>query len=56
MRRMSKTCSGPARTGTLDLTGAVLFGIGWGLAGICPGPALVNLAGLSFRIVVLSSR
>lgn len=24
--------------------GAVLFGIGWGLAGICPGPALVNLA------------
>lgn len=23
--------------------GAVLFGIGWGLAGICPGPAVVNL-------------
>lgn len=23
------------------LTGAVLFGIGWGLAGFCPGPALV---------------
>ncbi|MGY4314478.1 hypothetical protein ACVWW1_003805 [Bradyrhizobium sp. JR3.5] len=22
--------------------GAVLFGIGWGLAGICPGPALVK--------------
>ncbi|MHC2439721.1 DUF6691 family protein [Bradyrhizobium sp. USDA 4451] len=32
--------------------GAVLFGIGWGLAGICPGPALVNLAGLSLPIVV----
>jgi uncharacterized membrane protein YedE/YeeE len=32
--------------------GAVLFGIGWGLVGICPGPALVNLAGLSFPIVV----
>ena len=27
--------------------GAVLFGVGWGLVGICPGPALVNLAGLS---------
>lgn len=26
------------------LSGAALFGIGWGLAGICPGPALVNLA------------
>ncbi|MCA6064834.1 DUF6691 family protein [Thalassolituus marinus] len=25
------------------LGGAVLFGIGWGLVGLCPGPALVNL-------------
>jgi uncharacterized membrane protein YedE/YeeE len=24
--------------------GSALFGIGWGLAGICPGPALVTLA------------
>ena len=27
------------------LAGSALFGIGWGLAGICPGPALV-LAGM----------
>ncbi len=26
------------------LLGAALFGIGWGLAGYCPGPALVGLA------------
>ena len=26
--------------------GAALFGIGWGLAGMCPGPALVDLAAL----------
>lgn len=26
------------------MTGAVLFGIGWGLVGLCPGPALTNLA------------
>lgn len=26
------------------LGGAVLFGIGWGLVGLCPGPALANLA------------
>ncbi|KAG6832326.1 hypothetical protein H0H87_001967 [Tephrocybe sp. NHM501043] len=25
------------------IVGAALFGIGWGLAGICPGPGLVNL-------------
>ena len=25
------------------LIGAVLFGLGWGLAGICPGPAVVDL-------------
>lgn len=32
--------------------GAVLFGIGWGLVGLCPGPALVNLAGLSLPMIV----
>lgn len=25
------------------LAGALVFGIGWGLAGVCPGPAIVNL-------------
>src|SRR5215204_3466683 len=26
--------------------GSVLFGVGWGLAGICPGPALVDVVTL----------
>jgi uncharacterized membrane protein YedE/YeeE len=26
------------------LAGAILFGIGWGLAGLCPGPAFTALA------------
>ena len=26
------------------VAGSALFGIGWGLAGFCPGPALVSLA------------
>ena len=26
------------------IIGALLFGVGWGLAGFCPGPALVGLA------------
>ena len=34
------------------VTGAVLFGVGWGLVGLCPGPALVNLAGLSGPVIV----
>jgi uncharacterized protein len=29
--------------------GSVLFGIGWGLAGLCPGPAIVNLGYLNQR-------
>ena len=28
------------------LAGAMLFGIGWGLVGYCPGPALASLASL----------
>lgn len=27
------------------LLGAAMFGVGWGLTGLCPGPALVDLAG-----------
>lgn len=33
--------------GDLDaglVVGSALFGIGWGLAGLCPGPAVANLA------------
>ncbi|MEB6537088.1 YeeE/YedE family protein [Pantoea stewartii] len=40
---------------TLDkrlITGAALFGFGWGLAGICPGPALVLLGGSVLKGVV----
>ena len=36
----------PTRT-DLDkrlITGAVIFGLGWGLGGLCPGPALSSLA------------
>lgn len=29
------------------LGGAVLFGVGWGLAGLCPGPALTSLVTLN---------
>ncbi len=34
------------------VVGSGLFGIGWGLVGLCPGPALENLASLSPRVIV----
>jgi uncharacterized protein len=34
------------------IAGAALFGIGWGLVGLCPGPALESLATLSPGIIV----
>lgn len=32
------------------LTGAAMFGVGWGLAGFCPGPAVMNLATLQPQV------
>src|SRR5271169_5453044 len=34
------------------VTGAALFGIGWGLVGLCPGPAIADLATLSPGVIV----
>lgn len=36
------------------LTGSALFGIGWGLSGYCPGPALVALASLTPATLVFT--
>ncbi|WP_108515458.1 DUF6691 family protein [Bradyrhizobium algeriense] len=44
----------PGKSG-IDLplvAGTALFGIGWGLVGLCPGPALESLAILSPGIIV----
>jgi len=34
------------------LSGALLFGLGWGLIGLCPGPAIVNLSTLSLPVII----
>jgi uncharacterized membrane protein YedE/YeeE len=32
--------------------GAILFGMGWGLGGLCPGPAIVSAATLNPNVVI----
>ena len=34
------------------VTGAALFGLGWGIAGICPGPAVTSTLGLNPSMLV----
>ena len=58
-RRMTRSLSGePMRlpaTQSIDrrlMAGAVVFGVGWGLAGFCPGPALVALAAGSGKALI----
>ncbi len=57
---------GTAWFGTVDLppsrridarlvVGSVLFGIGWGLVGFCPGPALVSIASLHTSALVVTA-
>lgn len=49
-RRAASACGDPLQLPTATridarlVGGSALFGIGWGIAGLCPGPALANLA------------
>lgn len=41
---------------TTLITGASMFGAGWGLAGVCPGPAIVNFAsGTSSHVAITAA-
>lgn len=38
------------------VVGAGVFGVGWGLSGVCPGPAIVNLgAGSTWALVFVAA-
>ena len=48
-----RNISGPPRPGRSAAgAGAALFGVGWGLVGLCPGPALESLATLSPGVIL----
>lgn len=34
------------------IIGAIMFGAGWGISGLCPGPTIVNLVHLDTKIIV----
>lgn len=64
-RRKTAFCGVPImlpKNNTVDralLVGAILFGLGWGIAGICPGPSLVLLGagvgkGLLFTLSMIA--
>ncbi len=42
----------PMETMGRTLTGAVLFGIGWGLCGVCPGPAIAGLGAGNWPLMI----
>lgn len=53
LRRRGRALRGPLRlpaARSVDarlVGGAILFGVGWGLSGYCPGPAVISLLSLS---------
>ncbi len=43
---------GNLRVDSKLLVGSAIFGIGWGLAGLCPGPALASLPSFNPKILL----
>lgn len=46
----------PPATTVIDrrlIVGSAIFGVGWGMGGFCPGPAVVSAAGLNWSVLTL---
>ena len=46
--------SPPTRIDARLIGGAALFGIGWGLSGLCPGPMIISAVTLRYSGVALT--
>jgi uncharacterized membrane protein YedE/YeeE len=42
----------PSTLNARTLGGAAIFGVGWGLCGVCPGPALAGLGAGNWPLIV----
>ena len=42
----------PSEMGALTLGGAALFGVGWGLSGVCPGPAIAAIGAGNWPVLI----
>jgi hypothetical protein len=42
----------PAVLGVRTIVGAAIFGVGWGLCGVCPGPAIAGLGAGNWPLLV----
>jgi uncharacterized membrane protein YedE/YeeE len=42
----------PLETMKRTLLGALLFGIGWGISGVCPGPAIAGLGAGNWPLLI----
>jgi uncharacterized protein len=45
-RRLKLPAPAPSPIDRQLVVGSTIFGVGWGLGGFCPGPALANLGAL----------
>jgi hypothetical protein len=52
VRLARRTPSTPASIDARLLVGATCFGVGWGLAGFCPGPAVASLVSGSREVML----
>ena len=46
-------CKKPTETIKRTLTGALIFGVGWGVCGVCPGPAIVGLGAGNWPMIIV---
>lgn len=53
--QVGKLTAPPTEEGPINrslVIGAAIFGVGWGLGGFCPGPALANLGALRVEALI----